>query len=98
MKKTLLLILMLNYSFVQASDWPAQLVQKTYDGCNKKGGASQCECLVTRLQHKFTFEDMKLTRTNPLAFEALKQAIEAYNVKCLDSEFKKETQRLKKQK
>lgn len=95
MKKLLLLIVLFGFSASYASDWPPSLVQKTYNGCMKNGGVSQCECLVTRLQHKFTFDDIKLTRTNRFAMQALKQAVQTYNVKCLDADFKKETAKLK---
>lgn len=98
MKKGIAIAILIFTSTLNASEWPAELVQKTYQGCTKKGGAAQCECLVLRLQNKFTFEDMQLTRTSRIAFEALRQAVEAYNVKCLDADFKRETLMLKHQK
>ena len=97
MNRLLPLFLLLITSSSHAYDWPQELVNKTYAGCMKNGGTAQCECLVTRLQHKFTFEDLKLAMSNKLANQALQQAIESYNMKCLEADFKKETALLKQQ-
>ena len=97
MKYALFIFIIVFTSLASASDWPPELIAKTYDGCIKKGGASQCDCLVTRLRTRFSFEDIILTRQRKIAFEALKQAVEMYNVKCLDADFKKETLHIKQQ-
>ncbi len=77
------------------SEWPAGLVQSTFDRCSSVGGNEQCRCVVIRLQDKFTFEDMRLSMTNKLAKEAISQMIRAFTVKCLGKEFKDETFALK---
>ncbi len=77
-----------------ASDWPAGLVQKTYDGCLRSGGQSQCRCVVHRLQYQFTFEDVKLAMSKRIANQALQQAIKTYTMKCLEADFKRETENL----
>lgn len=79
-----------------ASEWPYSLVQKTYNGCMKSGGDAQCECLVARLQHQFTYEDIKLAMSKRIANQALQQAIRTYNMKCLEADFKLETRKLGK--
>ena len=77
-----------------AAEWPVDLVQSTFDRCITVGGTGQCQCLVVRLQEKFTFEDVLLTNTNRFAKESFRQMTRAYNVKCLQKEFKEETLRL----
>ena len=74
-----------------AAEWPPALVNSTFQSCNQVGGESQCQCVVIRLQEKFTFEDMRLAMHNKLAKEALNQMIRTFNMKCLDDAFKKET-------
>ncbi|MDX1812175.1 MAG: hypothetical protein R3240_09525 [Gammaproteobacteria bacterium] len=94
MKKPVFLLLVFIASNTVASEWPKELVQKTYDGCMRKGGKVQCECLVNRLQYKFTFEDIQRTRTDRNALKQLQRAVQIYNVKCLNGSFKQETQNL----
>lgn len=89
------LLLLPGFSLL-ASDWPPGLVQKTYNGCMKNGGKSQCDCLITRLQYQFTFDDVKMAMTNRFAHTALQQAISTYNMKCLEADFKRETEQLTK--
>jgi hypothetical protein len=80
-----------------ASDWPLDLSQSVFDRCRRVGGESQCQCVVIRLQQKFTFEDMRLTTRNKLARESLNQMLRAFNVKCLGKEYKERTLALKNQ-
>ena len=58
------------------------------------GGEGQCQCVVIRLQEKYTFEDMRLTATNKLAKEALRQMTRTFNVKCLEKKYKEQTLKL----
>ncbi len=97
MTRLIILIVLLMSCSAQAGDWPVGLVQKAYDGCMKSGGKMQCECLVARLQYKFTFDDMRLAMNKPIAKIALQQAIETYSMKCLEEDFKKETHMLSQQ-
>ena len=76
---------------LHATEWPPGLAQSTFNRCDAVGGGEQCRCVVIRLQHKYTLEDMKLSMTNKLAKEALTQMIRALTVKCLGKEFKEET-------
>lgn len=97
MKPAFFILILLFTTMANASDWPQELIYKAYSGCMRKGGSGQCDCLVTRLRSKFTYEDMQLTRTKKIALEALKQATQAYNVKCLNADFKKKTLLIKHQ-
>jgi len=95
----LLLLFLLTVSLpIQAKEWPRSLEQKTYDGCRRYGGESQCKCVVFNLQQKFSFEDMALTRNNPLAKEALNQMLSTYNMMCLQKGFKQKTYNLMQEK
>lgn len=76
---------------LNATAWPPGLAQSTFNRCDTVAGTEQCRCVVIRLQHKYTFEDMELSMTNKLAKEALTQMIRAYTVKCLEKAFKEET-------
>ena len=84
-------LLLLMSTSLFASDWPTGLVKSTYERCATVGGKGQCGCVVVRLQDKFTFEDMRLAMHKKIAKEALNQMIRAFNLKCLNQEFKEET-------
>lgn len=96
MRYLIVLAVFLFCSSPQASEWPPGLVQSTFDRCSGVGGAEQCRCVVIRLQHKFTFEDMRLAMNKEIAKEALSQMIRAYTLKCLGKTFKDETFAMKK--
>jgi len=79
-----------------ADEWPPALVNSTFQSCNQVGGETQCQCVVIRLQEKFTFEDMRLSMRNKLAKEALNQMVRTFNMKCLEESYKAETFAMKK--
>jgi len=82
---------------LSANDWPPAMAQSVFDSCRKMGGDGQCQCLVIRLQQKFTFEDMSLAMRNRFAKESLKQMTRTFNMKCLDSDYKEKTLKIKKE-
>lgn len=77
-----------------ASAWPPDFAQSVFESCTRVGGEGQCQCVVIRLQEKYTFEDMRLSSTNKLAKEALRQMTRTFNVKCLEKEYKEQTLKL----
>ena len=91
MRHILALSLLIMSTFSQASVWPPDFAQSVFESCMRVGGESQCQCVVIRLQEKYTFEDMRLSSTNKLANEALRQMTRTFNVKCLEKEYKEQT-------
>jgi len=88
------LLLSIITTSLHATVWPPDFAQSVFESCTRVGGDGQCQCVVIRLQEKYTFEDMRLSASNKLAKEALRQMTRTLNVKCLEKKYKEQTLKL----